>query len=129
MCTAEQLKEAHSKVKSGADFPKYMQEIKGLGVTSYEVCLADGRSYYYGDNKHTIEIAPKYPPIIVSQILNRDYLIKHLKAHQEGKTDYLTFIKMCAETGVEKWKIRINDTTCTYIDHKGNEILKENIAS
>lgn len=34
MFTAEQLTEAHSKVKSGADFPKYMQKIKGLSVTS-----------------------------------------------------------------------------------------------
>lgn len=33
MFTAEQLKAAHSQVKSGADFPAYIQDIRKLGVT------------------------------------------------------------------------------------------------
>lgn len=33
--TVAQLKTAHGKVKSGADFPSYIQEIKALGVTHY----------------------------------------------------------------------------------------------
>lgn len=32
MFTVEQIEEAHSKVKSGTDFPNYIQEIKNLGV-------------------------------------------------------------------------------------------------
>ena len=32
MFTVEQIKAAHSKVKSGADFPAYIQEIKALGL-------------------------------------------------------------------------------------------------
>lgn len=41
MFTAEQIKAAHSKVKSGADFPSYIQEIKALGVTHYEAHVED----------------------------------------------------------------------------------------
>ena len=44
MFTIEQIQSAHSKVKSGADFPKYIQEIKALGVTSYETYVEDGRT-------------------------------------------------------------------------------------
>ena len=36
MFTVEQIQEAHSKVKSGADFPKYIQDIKKLGVDAFE---------------------------------------------------------------------------------------------
>ena len=32
MFTAEEVKTAHSKVKSGADFPAYIQEIKKWGL-------------------------------------------------------------------------------------------------
>ena len=32
MFTLEQIKLAHSKVKSGADFPAYIKELKALGV-------------------------------------------------------------------------------------------------
>ena len=42
MFTVEQIKTAHSKVKSGADFPSYIKEIKSLGVTHYEAYVTDG---------------------------------------------------------------------------------------
>lgn len=36
MFTVEQIEEAHGKVASGADFPKYIQKIKNFGVKSFE---------------------------------------------------------------------------------------------
>ena len=50
-----------------------------------------------------------------------------LVAHQQGKTDFLTFIKMCATVGIEKWIISMQNMTCTYYDKAGNEILAEHI--
>lgn len=34
MFTVEQIETAHDKVKTGADFPNYIQEIKQMGVKS-----------------------------------------------------------------------------------------------
>ena len=50
-----------------------------------------------------------------------------LLAHQQGKTDYLSFINMCAETGIEKWEISIEKMTCTYYDKSGGQVLVETI--
>jgi uncharacterized protein YbcV (DUF1398 family) len=50
MFTVEQIKAAHSKVKSGADFPSYIKEIKSLGVTHYEAYVTDGHIDYHGAN-------------------------------------------------------------------------------
>ena len=50
-----------------------------------------------------------------------------LKAHQQGKTDYPTFCRDCAVSGVEKWTVDLDAMTCTYLDRKGNLILVENI--
>ncbi len=58
-------------------------------------------------------------------VVDFDTFQAELKAHQQGKTDYLTFIHMCAKTGIEKWKINIDEMTCTYYDQAGNEILVE----
>ena len=33
MFTLDQIREAHSRVKSGADFPKYARELTEMGVT------------------------------------------------------------------------------------------------
>jgi Protein of unknown function (DUF1398) len=50
MFTVEQIKAAHSKVKSGADFPNYIHEIKELGVIYYEAFVIDGHTDFYGEN-------------------------------------------------------------------------------
>ena len=84
MFTVDQIKAAHSKVKSGAD-------------------------------------------LAIADQTNIEKFKSELIAHQQGKTDYLTFIKMCAETGIEKWKIRMDKMTCTYYDKAGREILEEKI--
>lgn len=127
MFTVEQIKVAHSKVKSGADFPSYIKEIKGLGVTHYETYVTDGHIDYHGADNYTAKVPAKYEPSVIADIANVEEFKTELKAHQQGKTDFLTFIKMCAETGIEKWEICMDKMTCIYYDKAGNEILKEQI--
>lgn len=127
MFTVEQIKTAHSKVKSGADFPAYIKEIKSMGVTHYEAYVEDGHIDYHGEKDYTTTVPAKYEPLIIADTSKIEEFKAELLAHQQGKTDYLTFIHMCAETGIEKWKICMNKMTCTYFDKAGNEILVEQI--
>ncbi len=127
MFTAEQIKAAHSKVKSGADFPGYIKEIKALGVTHYEAYVSDGHIDYHGANNHTARVPEKYVPIPIADTAKVEEFKAELLAHQQGKTDYLTFIKMCASTGIEKWEISMANMTCTYYNKAGKVILTEQI--
>jgi uncharacterized protein YbcV (DUF1398 family) len=127
MFTVEQIKAAHSKVKSGADFPAYIKEIKALGVTFYETFVTDGHTDYYGDNDYKTTSPAKYEALVVAESPNGEQFKADLKAHQQGKTDYLTFISMCATFGIEKWSVCMDKMTCTYYDKAGNEILVEEI--
>jgi len=127
MFTVEQIKAAHSKVKSGADFPAYIQDIKKTGVTFYETFVTDGHTDYCGANNYKATIPAKYEALTIADISNADNFKADLKAHQQGETDYLTFIKMCARFGIEKWEVRIDKMTCTYYDKAENEILVEQI--
>lgn len=127
MFSVEQIKAAHSKVKSGADFPAYIKEIKALGVTHYEAYVSDGHIDYHGANNYTAKVPEKYDPLPIAGATNPETFKAQLLAHQQGKTDYLTFLKMCAETGIEKWEICMDKMTCTYFDKAGNEILVEKI--
>jgi len=127
MFTIEQVKEAHSKVKSGADFPAYIKEIKSQGVTHYETYVTDGHIDYHGGNDYTAKVPAKYDPLVIADRAKIEEFKAELKAHQQGKTDFLTFIKMCATTGIEKWEIWMVKMTCTYFDKYGNEVLVEEI--
>ncbi len=128
MFTTDQIKAAHSKLKSGADFPAYIQEIKAFGVTHYEAYVTDGHIDYHGANNYTAKVAAKYDALDIADVVKADEFKEELRAHQQGKTDYLTFINMCATVGIEKWAIDMDKMTCTYFDKAGNEVLVEEIS-
>ena len=127
MFTKEQIITAHSKVKSGADFPSYIQEIKALGVINYIAYVSDGHTDYFGTNSYFVTIPAKYENLKISEETKIEMFQEELQAHQQGKTDYLTFIQMCAETGISLWEIDIIAKTCTYKNNQNNIVLIENI--
>lgn len=127
MFTVEQIKAAHSKVTSGADFPAYIKEIKGLGVTHYETYVTDGHIDYYGANNHSVKVFAKYDALEIAETCDHKQFKSDLKAHQEGKTNYPTFCNDAAKSGIEKWVVNMDNMTCTYFDKAGNVILVEEI--
>lgn len=127
MFTIEQIKAAHSQVKSGADFPAYIQDIKKLGVTAYDVFVADGHSDYYGPNDYKTSSPASHEPLAIGEPVDAEQFKKGLKEHQQGKTDYPAFIAMCATCGIEKWTVFLDEISCIYYDGSGNEILAEEI--
>lgn len=127
MFTVEQIKAAHSKVKSGADFPAYIQDLKKLGVIYYETFVADGHTNYYGANNYKTTSPAKYPDLAIAESSNEEQFKSDLKAHQEGKTNYPTFCSDSAKSGIEKWAVSMDKMTCTYFDMSGTKILVENI--
>lgn len=129
MFTIDQIKSAHSKVKSGADFPAYIQDLKKIGVTNYETFVADGHTDYYGTNQYKTSSTATYEVLPIASSSSPEQFKADLKAHQQGKTDYPTFCNDCAKSGIEKWVVCLQKMTCTYFDKAGNEILTEQIPS
>lgn len=127
MFTIDQIKAAHSKVKSGADFPAYIRDLKQLGVTAYDTFVTDGHTDYFGSNNYQTASPGKYGPLTIADTSNKEEFIRLLKLHQQGGSDYLTFCQHCAETGVHKWIVRIDAMTCTYYDKNGEELLVEQV--
>ncbi len=129
MFTIDQIKTAHTKVKSGADFPSYIQDLKKLGVASYEAFVEDGHTEYFGANEFKITSPANFEVLKISDSSNAAQFISDLKAHQSGKTDYPTFCRDAAKSGIEKWTVKTDEMTCTYFDKSGTKILVEVIPS
>ncbi|WP_027378592.1 DUF1398 domain-containing protein [Chryseobacterium daeguense] len=127
MFTVEQIENAHSKVKTGADFPNYIREIKKLGVKAFETWVKDSHTEYFGDNDFKTTSDAQYDDLIISGSSDKEKFIQSLKRHQRGETDYMKFCRDCAETGIERWFVNLDQFTCTYYDKAGNEILVEEI--
>ena len=127
MFTIEQILNAHSKVRSGADFPAYIGEIEQLGVTGYDAFVTDGHTVYQGADGYQAATKAKYEPLTIAATANVAQFKADLLAHQQGKTNYTTFCSDCAKSGVEKWTVSMAAMTCTYYDTAGNELLLEQI--
>lgn len=127
MFTIEQIQSAEAKVKSGADFPNFIQEIKLMGVVRNDVFVINGMSVYYGEGDHTVQGAPAYEDLIIEETSSVEELKEALKVHQNGATDYMTFCRQIAVAGVEKWVTDLNEMTVTYLDSAGNEMVVEHI--
>lgn len=127
MFTLLQIKDAHSKVKSGADFPPYIQELIKLGIIRYKTYVSDGHTQFEGNNNFKLQSDAKYPVKIISEKSNKEQFAKDLKDHQQGKNDYPTFCTLSAQHGVDHWIVDMGKMTCTYYDKSGSKVLEEKI--
>ncbi|WP_053976414.1 DUF1398 domain-containing protein [Mangrovimonas xylaniphaga] len=127
MFTIEQIHEAFGKVKSGADFPQFVQALKAIGVTHYDNFVTDGRTIYYGLQEFTLDAGSKYPELPVSEASSSEALKQALKIHQQGQTDYPTFCEQAAAAGVYKWTTHMIEMNVSYFDTKGSLLVVEKI--
>ena len=125
--TVEEIHVAEQKIKSGADFPKFINEIKALGVERNDVYVINGMAIYFGKDDHTVESAPVYETLLIEEQSSAEDLKEALKVHQQGETDYQTFCRQAAAAGVEKWVIDLKEMTVTYLDMAGLELVVEKI--
>jgi uncharacterized protein YbcV (DUF1398 family) len=127
MFTIDQIKAAHSEVGSGADFPKYIQDIKTLGVKSFTTYVSDGRTEYHSVDGNSVQSSGMYGELVIADETNIGEFKDDLAMHQDGQTGYYRFCQDCARSGIEKWVVDLNDMTCIYYDKAGAEILVEEI--
>jgi uncharacterized protein YbcV (DUF1398 family) len=127
MFTLSDIKAAHKKVKSGADFPTYVRDLISLGVLSYETFVVDGHSIYVGAGNYTQLDPATYAGLALSDSYTANAFHSALKAHPRGDTDYATFCADCANSGVYKWIMDLQALTCTYYDVNGNDVLMEKV--
>jgi len=129
MFTEQQIKEAHAKVKTGADYPAYVQELKKLGVVKYDFMVHNGATIFYGEGNFSITNSAHggYRQTEVAAESSADKLKHTISIHQQGKTDFPTFLLQAAETGVEKWTSDLQRMAVIYYDKNGKELLAEPI--
>lgn len=129
MFTKEQILSALSKVQTGADYPRLVQDLKIIGIRKYDHFVADGSNIYFGDDDYRVTIEHDQAPIHVNNKSSKDLLKQSLKVHQQGETDYPTFCIHAGEAGVEKWTCDLKKMTVSYIDKEDKTLLVETIGS
>lgn len=127
--TEQQIREAHSKVKSGADYPQYVQDLKKLGVSKYDYVVENGKNVYNDKEGRSLAIALYPAHRVVADVSSSEKLRQYITIHQKGQTDYPTFCLQAAEAGVERWTSDLETMVCSYYDKNGSVLYAEGIPS
>jgi len=127
MFTIDQIKAAHSEVESGADFPKYIQDIKTLGVKAFTTYVSDSHTEYHSVDGDSVQSPGMYGVLSIADETNIEEFKQDLAIHQDGETGYYRFCQDCARSGIEKWVVNLDGMTCIYYDKAGVEVLVEEI--
>lgn len=125
--TLDQVHAAHAKVKSGADFPQYVQDLKDLGMAGYTIDVRTGKTTYSDTEGEMLASDVAYAALPLSEVLNKERFAERLKLHQQGGTDYPAFCRDCTDNGIAGWLLDFDQMTCTYFDARGNDVLTEQI--
>lgn len=129
MFTLQQISDAHSQVKSWADFPKYIQDLIKIWVSEYTIYVNDGHAEYLWKDWFSISSDVKYSKLNIPETVNIDQFKSDLKNHQIWNTNYMTFINDCAKSGIFKRIMNVDNMTCIYYDIDNNDLLEEKIPS
>ena len=127
MFTEQEIKAAHAQVKSGADYPRYVQALKSLGVLHYDYLVTTGQNIYYGKNGHTVTTGLGNGNRHIAAQSSAATLKHTIEIHQQGQTDFPTFCQQAAEAGVEKWVSDLDRMVVIYKDAEGRVMLEEPI--
>lgn len=92
MFTVEQIHAAHEKVKSGADFPRYIQDIKQLGVIRFETFVVDSHTAYFGPDNYETSSTAVYDALQIAAVSNPEKFKADLKP-TKGRNRLLYFLQ------------------------------------
>jgi len=127
MFTLEQIQSAHARIKNGSEYPKYVQELKALGVLSYTYFVADGHTEFWGAGNYKIASPASLAIRPISEVVNALGFQAQLIANQKGQTTFPEFCDDCAKTGISQWVADLSALTCAYFSLDGALILVEKI--
>ena len=127
MFTLEQIQSAHSRIKNGSEYPKYVAEIKRLGVVSYTYYVGDGHTEYLGAENYRLSSAASPSTRTIAEIPSAARFRAQLIANQKGETTFPEFCADCAKTGVSKWVADLVALTCSYYSLDGAVVYVEEI--
>jgi uncharacterized protein YbcV (DUF1398 family) len=128
--TGEQIASIYASQRSGADYPRTVQQLQKIGVLRYEHNVTDSGNVFHGAGEFILtmsEQGSRRVALAVSEFPSTARLKEIIGLQQRGETDYPTFCVQAAQAGVARWTADLVDMLVTYYDSAGRPMLAERI--
>lgn len=111
--TIDNIDKLHEKY-TGVDFPKLIASFRNMGIIKIEFNIRDNTRNYLNDQGREINTDFVGLNIEISETTNIDKAKELLLIHQQGESDFDTFIEDIAKCGAYKWVINVVNSVCAY---------------
>ena len=125
--TIEMIKTLKNDPEIRSSFPKFVQELKKIGVNKYEYLVESGVTKYYDEHENSIFSEDDIKINFINNVSSKEKLEKAIKIHQNGETDFQTFLKQAGEAGIIRWECDLAGMNVIYFDRNSNVIIQEKI--
>jgi uncharacterized protein YbcV (DUF1398 family) len=123
--TEEGIRAAYARTRTGADFPRLIQDLKKLGIVSYDHMVEFGSNVFRDRHCQSASLRKMGLSVPVSDSADVELLKRHISDHQSGLTNYPELCGLAGAAGVEKWTSDLLAMTCTYFDKSGRRMHEE----
>jgi uncharacterized protein YbcV (DUF1398 family) len=125
----QDIRGAYAKTRTGADLPRLIQDLKKLGIVSYDHMLESGSNVFHGENWQSVSLSNMGPSAPVNAQADAELLKTDFSEHQRGLTNYPALCGLAGQAGVDKWTCDLLAMTCTYFDRSGRKLHMELIST
>lgn len=109
------------KMSANGNFSVLVQSYLEYGIVRFQTCASTAKTIYFdGDGNSVYDEADIFNFKIGE--LNIDKFRSHLLDHQQGLTDFPTWLKLTAENGIAYWIVDLVVKQCVYYDIDDNQV-------
>lgn len=109
-------------------FPKTFTALKTVGVSKYEVGVADSKATYYIKDIHfSLDLPIKHAQYQIAEKFDGAKVKEIIAEHNAKKTSYADFMKAVAGAGVKSYIVDMAAKTCTYTSGRPQENVVEKV--
>ncbi len=116
------------KLESNGDFIPLIINLKQAGVVKFITCASTAKSMYYDKEGNEVHDEDDFFNFEIG-LVDSEKFIENLKKHQQGLTDFPTWLKQTAASGVSYWQVDLVANTCIYFSTDNEQMYIENIPS
>lgn len=112
------------KANANGDFLELVKSLKAIGITKFQTCASTAKSMYFDQAGNTVYDQTDFFNFPIGK-LDVETFKQALVQHQQGKTDFPTWLQVTAASGIGYWIVDLSDSTCIYYDLNDNPVYTE----
>ncbi|NEU08044.1 DUF1398 domain-containing protein [Flavihumibacter sp. R14] len=127
MQLTEQLIHDIEQQALGLSYPRYVQKLKEIGITNYEVRVKNHNRKFTSYKGQELLLTGDLPEVICADEYNRAAVKAAVRRTQEGLTDYPEFLKELAAAGIHNYLADLDSMKILYMGKNAGDLYTEAI--